>query len=567
MKEKRIECNLCGSNRYEDVFRSKKDSGEAAGGASDSVCRGDAGTSPVDIERVFKCGTCGLVFARQDRDLRFYANRYAEMVDKEYAEEEPGRRAASVVILKRIEKLKKPGRLLEIGCANGFFLDEARRRGWDVEGVDISKRAALYAKEKLNLKVFRGSLKKAGFSEKQFDAIVMLDVLQYITDPKYALIEARKLLKDSGILYISTPNIASTSSRLLGSWRWGIYKHFLFFFSKGTLEKMLDAGGFKVKQYNPHIRIYSLKYWVKKFKAYNNALFRILDFITRIGDLGLTTLRVNLLDQIEVLSVKARKLDYLVSSMAARKKKAKRKKMKVFVALPAYNAEKTLKRTIDDIPKEVVDTIILVDDKSSDRTIAVAKQLGLQVYAHKKNMGYGANQKTCYREALKGGADIVIMVHPDYQYDPTIIPNLIEPIQRGDADAVFGSRMMKGGALEGGMPLWKHNVNILLTALENVILGTYLTEYHTGFRAYSADLLRTVNFELNSDKFVFDTEIIVQALIHRFRIEEVPIQTRYFDEASKIKLLPSVVYGLGILGTLAKYVLHQKGIYRVKQFE
>ncbi|MFH1754040.1 MAG: glycosyltransferase family 2 protein [Candidatus Omnitrophota bacterium] len=168
---------------------------------------------------------------------------------------------------------------------------------------------------------------------------------------------------------------------------------------------------------------------------------------------------------------------------------------------------------------------------------------------------------------MEEGADIVIMVHPDYQYDPAILPNLIKPIQSGEADAVFGSRMMKGGALLGGMPLWKHNANILLTAFENIAMRTYLTEFHSGFRAYSADLLKTVNFEANSDKFVFDTEIIAQALMHHFKIEEIPIQTRYFDEASSIKLLPSILYGFGIIWTMIKFALHSKGIYKFKQFE
>jgi len=240
---------------------------------------------------------------------------------------------------------------------------------------------------------------------------------------------------------------------------------------------------------------------------------------------------------------------------------------RVFVILPAYNAEKTLKKTVDDIPKDIVDKIILVDDGSKDNTVEIAKGLGLEVYQHENNMGYGANQKTCYRRALEQGADIVIMVHPDYQYDPTIIPRFIEPIQKGSADAVFGSRMMKGGALEGGMPLWKHNANILLTAFENVILGTYLTEYHSGFRAYSANLLRSINFDLNDNSFLFDTEIIVQSLLQNFKIEEIPIQTRYFKEASQISFFPCVLYGLGIIRTMAKFILHVKGIYKFKQFK
>ncbi|MFH1857941.1 MAG: glycosyltransferase family 2 protein, partial [Candidatus Omnitrophota bacterium] len=206
-------------------------------------------------------------------------------------------------------------------------------------------------------------------------------------------------------------------------------------------------------------------------------------------------------------------------------------KKKIIIVLPAYNAAKTLERTIDDIPPGVADEIILVDDQSQDNTVEIAKKRNLFTVLHPKNLGYGANQKTCYSHALARGAEIIVMLHPDYQYDPKVVPELVHPIQEGRADAVFGSRMMKGGALEGGMPLWKHNANILLTALENVVLSTYLTEYHSGFRAYSRRALEQIAFQKNSNGFVFDTEIIVQLLIHGFKIEESPIKTRYFDEA------------------------------------
>ncbi|MCZ6688414.1 MAG: glycosyltransferase family 2 protein [Planctomycetota bacterium] len=242
-------------------------------------------------------------------------------------------------------------------------------------------------------------------------------------------------------------------------------------------------------------------------------------------------------------------------------------KPKVIIVLPAYNAARTLERTVADIPRGIADEVILVDDASRDDTMEVAARLGIPSIRHAKNRGYGGNQKTCYAEALRRGADIVVMLHPDYQYDPKLIPELLEPIRQGRADAVFGSRMMKGGALEGGMPLWKHNANILLTALENVVLSTYLTEYHSGFRSYSAKLLRSIRLDRNSDGFYFDTEIIVQALIKGFRIEEVPIQTRYFDQASTIRFWPSVGYGLGILKTLAKYLLHKNRLVRFAQFE
>jgi glycosyltransferase involved in cell wall biosynthesis len=241
--------------------------------------------------------------------------------------------------------------------------------------------------------------------------------------------------------------------------------------------------------------------------------------------------------------------------------------MKTIAVLPAYNAAKTLEITVRDIPKVFVDEIILVDDFSRDNTVEIARKLGLKVFTHNRNSGYGANQKTCYKEALGMGAEIIVMVHPDYQYDPRVIPELVKPILSGKADAVFASRMMKGGALEGGMPLWKHTANILLTALENVVLRAHLTEYHSGFRAYSAKYLKGVDFAANSDNFVFDTEIIVQGFVHHFRISEVPIHTRYFPEASTIKFIPSVIYGFGIIYTLIKYLLHINGIVTFKQFK
>lgn len=241
---------------------------------------------------------------------------------------------------------------------------------------------------------------------------------------------------------------------------------------------------------------------------------------------------------------------------------------RVVIILPAYKAAKTLKKTLDDIPPGIADEIILVDDASPDKTVEVAKQLGIKyIFVHPRNLGYGGNQKTCYTEALKLGADIIVMVHPDYQYDPKVIPHLIEPIQKEKADAVFGSRMMKGGALEGGMPRWKYNANILLTALENVVIGVYLSEYHSGFRAYSAKYLRAINFLANSNGFIFDTEIIVQGRLKNMKIEEIPIRTRYFPEASTIRFWPSVIYGLGILKTLLKHWLHVHNLIKFKQFK
>jgi glycosyltransferase involved in cell wall biosynthesis len=239
---------------------------------------------------------------------------------------------------------------------------------------------------------------------------------------------------------------------------------------------------------------------------------------------------------------------------------------KIVVVLPAYNAAKTLKKTLDAIPKEWVDEIILVDDCSKDDTVAVAQGLGLKTFVHAKNTGYGGNQKTCYKEALALGADIAVMVHPDFQYDPSFIPEMLRPIAEGACDAVFGSRMLvPAHALEGGMPYWKFIANIFLTKLENLILGMQLSEYHSGFRAYNKKVMQ-LPLELNSDDFVFDTEIIVQMKIAGLTIQEIPISTRYFPEASMISFKRSVEYGIAILGVLRRYVLFKMNLASYEQF-
>jgi glycosyltransferase involved in cell wall biosynthesis len=245
---------------------------------------------------------------------------------------------------------------------------------------------------------------------------------------------------------------------------------------------------------------------------------------------------------------------------------------KVIVVMPAYNAAQTLERTYRDIPRDVADHVILVDDVSNDETVEIAERLGLQVIVHVQNRGYGGNQKTCYLEALRSGADIVVMLHPDYQYDSTLIPELIAPIANGECDMVLGSRLLPqaGGvpnpALAGGMPIWKYVANRFLTECENLVLRQQLSECHTGFRAYSRRLLETIPFLLNSDDFVFDTEVIVQTVAFGFAIREIAVPTRYFPEASSINLRRSLQYGMATLGVLGRYLAHMSGARRSPQF-
>lgn len=239
---------------------------------------------------------------------------------------------------------------------------------------------------------------------------------------------------------------------------------------------------------------------------------------------------------------------------------------KVIVVMPAYNAGKTLKLTYEAMPKDDVDLVILVDDGSSDETVKIAQELGLKIFLHSQNYGYGANQKTCYMEALKENPDIIVMLHPDYQYDPTLLPQLIAPIKRGEADVVLGSRLLVDEALKRGMPTWKYIANRTLTKFENLVLEQDLSEYHTGYRAYSKKMLESVPFLYNSDKFVFDQEILVQAIESGFKIAEVPVPAKYFPEASSAGIKDSIFYGMGILGLLGKYILHRNGVIRQRQF-
>ncbi len=239
---------------------------------------------------------------------------------------------------------------------------------------------------------------------------------------------------------------------------------------------------------------------------------------------------------------------------------------RVVVVMPAYNAARTLEATYRGLAMDVVDEVILVDDVSHDDTVDIAERLGLKVVVHLQNRGYGGNQKTCYLEALRSGADVVVMVHPDNQYDSTLVPHMIQPILDGNSDIVLGSRFLSGTALSGGMPWWKFISNRFLTIVENAVFRLGLSEYHTGFRAYSRQLLETLPFLLDSDDFVFDQEIMAQALCFGFRVGEVPVPTRYFPEASSVNFRQSVEYGCAVLWLVLRYLLHRLHLVRSRQF-
>ncbi|MEO8304516.1 MAG: glycosyltransferase family 2 protein [Betaproteobacteria bacterium] len=240
---------------------------------------------------------------------------------------------------------------------------------------------------------------------------------------------------------------------------------------------------------------------------------------------------------------------------------------RIVVVMPAYHAGRTLEATCRALPRDIVDDIIVVDDASDDDTVAVARSLGLDVILHPRNRGYGGNQKTCYAEALARGADIVVMVHPDYQYDPRLTTAMAGMIASGVYEMVIGSRILGGGALRGGMPVWKYVANRLLTLFQNLLLGAKLSEYHTGFRAYSRALLDALPWQQNSDDFVFDNQILAQVIVGGYSIGEVSVPTRYFAEASSIDFARSVQYGFGVVGTTLLAFLARTGLYRHRLFD
>ena len=240
---------------------------------------------------------------------------------------------------------------------------------------------------------------------------------------------------------------------------------------------------------------------------------------------------------------------------------------KIVVVMPAYNAEATLVRTYQEIDRGIVDEVILVDDASRDRTVEVARRLGLRVLVHPRNRGYGGNQKTCYVEALRLGAEIVVMVHPDYQYTPLLIPAMVAMISSGVYDCVIGSRILGGRARSGGMPTYKYFANRMLTLAQNLLMGSKLSEFHTGYRAFSRTVLERLPLGENSDDFVFDNQMLAQVIASGFRIGEISCPTRYFAEASSIGFRRSVAYGLGVLETSWRYRLHRWGLRSDRLFD
>jgi SAM-dependent methyltransferase len=477
---------------------------------------------------------------------------YREMRDDAYLEEELGRRATGARLLDLIAPHVSGGRLLDVGCGPGLLLDEARRRGFDTVGLELSRASAAHARDRLGLDVRELALEDFD-APGEFDVVVLADVLEHLDDVLGGLDRCARLLALGGVLCVVTPDPASLTARLAGRRWWGYVPAHTCLVPRATLRELLAARGLVVSTDVPLVRTFSGRRWAGGLAE-------------RLGPLGgpvaalarrlpeRASLSLSLGDERVVLAHRVEVRQPERPLVRPRGGPAK-----VHVVLPAYNAVRTIPDVVHEMPVGAADAALLVDDASPDATAEVALDHGFEVLRAPANRGYGASQKTGYALALREGADIVVMVHADNQYDPSLVPRMVEPIVDGRADMVIGSRLLEDRAIAGGMPRWKWLGNRLLTGIENRAFGVRFSEYHTGYRAFSAPLLRSIAFLRNSDEFVFDQQIFAQVIGHDARVVEIPIPTRYFREASSVDFATSVRYARQTLWVLARYLADRRG--------
>ena len=494
-----------------------------------------------------ECGTVQQPILPKGSELH---DLYREMRDDEYLGEEAGRRATANRLLDLIAAHVPSGRLLDVGCGHGLLLDEARRRGYDTVGLELSREGARHARETLGLDVREVPLE--GFSEGrngdspgEFEAIVLADVLEHLDDPVAAIDRCAYLLKPGGALCIVTPDPSSLTARLAGSRWWGYLPAHTVLLPRKTLRELVSAAGLVISDDIPFVRTFAAKRWAgglaERLGPASGPLTRAADRLPPVSlSLSLGDERVILAHRTPV----RHPLEPLLHNHNGRP---------IHVVLPAYNAVRTIPDVVNEMPVDAADRALLIDDASPDDTSNVASDHGLDVLRHPANRGYGASQKTGYVRALRDGAEVIVMVHADNQYDPGLVAEMAAPILAGEADIVIGSRLLDDRAIAGGMPRWKWLGNRLLTGIENRAFGVRFSEYHTGYRAFSAEFLRSIPFLRNSDDFVFDQEIFAQMLARRARVVEIPIPTRYFHEASSVDFVTSLRYALKTLLVLVRF--------------
>ena len=531
-------------------------------GSVDLARRGEGQSLPSDFAPtchqpgahgdLFRCRECGTVQQPSLPRGDALATLYREMEDHDYLAEEEGRRRTARRLLDLLGEHVPSGRLLDVGCGHGLLLDEARRRGYEVAGLELSRAAAAYSRDTLGVPTRELPLEDPSLSSERFDAIVLADVIEHLDDPAEALRRATELLAPGGALMVVTPDPASLTARVAGGRWWGYLPSHVCLIPRVTLRELIAAQGLVLAEDVPLVRSFSLRYWLQGLAERGGRAGAAVSALHRGLPVG-TSLSLSLGDERVMLARKVEVLSPLRPSIRDRGGDKK-----VHVVLPAYRAQRTVERVAAALPVDAADRALLVDDASPDETVPTALGAGLEVLVHPRNRGYGANQKTCYVRAARDGADIVVMVHADNQYDPSLVAEMIKPIEAGLADVVIGSRLLEDEAISGGMPRWKWVGNRALTWIENRAFRRSFSEYHTGYRAFSVPFLRTIPFLRNSDGFVFDQEAFAQIVAADARVVELAIPTRYFLEASSVSFWRSVEYGLRTLALLARFRLDER---------
>jgi len=501
-----------------------------------------------DLLACVECGTVQQPLLPAGDELH---ELYRDMSDDAYLGEEAGRRATAAHLLDLIAEQVPAGRLLDVGCGHGLLLDEARSRGYETVGLELSRSAAGHAREVLGLDVREAPVEDFA-DDGGFDVVVLADVIEHLDDPVAAVDRCAGLLRPGGVLCVVTPDPSSVTARLAGRRWWGFVPAHACLLPRATLRELLAARGLVISADVPLVRSFSARRWAsglaERLGPARAPVERLADALPDGASLSLA-----LYDE-RVIVANRIAVEHAPTPLV----RPRGGSATVTLVLPAYDAARTIPDVAAEIPVEAADRALLVDDASGDDTARVALEHGFDVIRHPRNRGYGGSQKTGYARALLDGADVIVMVHADGQYAPGLVPEMVAPILDGRADMVIGSRLLRDRAIAGGMPRWKWLGNRMLTAIENRAFGVELSEYHTGYRAFSAELLRSIPFLRNSDDFVFDQQIFAQVLARGARVVEVPIPTRYFREASSVDLPTSIRYGVQTLGVLGRFVVDRR---------
>jgi SAM-dependent methyltransferase len=527
-------CVICGATAPDLAYRGTS---AAPTGEQLSPSRHHPGEQP----ELYRCRRCRVLQA-QAAEAQLRA-AYAAMKDEVYIAEEAARRVTFRRLLDRVDRSGAPLRVLDVGCGPGLLLDEARRRGWQAHGVDLSAWAVEQARAR-GIDALHGTLADAAFPSASFDAVFMVDVLEHLTDPVGTLLEATRVLRPGGSLCVVTPDADSAAARLLGSRWWGMLPGHIVLFPRAVTVELIRALGYEVRGSRTAPRHFSVDYLLGTLAGYLPAVDRLRRPLAATP-LARQIVPVNLLDEPVLVATRLRPALPAGQSPSG-------------LVLSAPTAQGSLAAARSPLPKGFAAWTLLPPRTPHSQVAAAARRLGAELSPHANS--YGATQKACLVRAMQHDAAAVVLVKADNEYDTELIARLAEPVLRGQAELVIGSRRLDDPAIRAAMPRWKRLGNKVLSSLERRTFGLDVEEFHSGYRAVSPSLLRRVPFLRNSDGLLFDQQLVSQAMTFGQRVLEVPLPAGYFVNASPVGRRASIRYGVETLGVLARHLLHRAGL-------